>query len=84
LLHYSDLPQTIEDLHEQLRDSNAVDLDGMYARRPDGSIVFIKGKYKGQPLGEIALTKPDYLAWMLREDFYDDTKAVVASALAVH
>jgi hypothetical protein len=40
---------SVADLHAHLRDSNAVDLDGMFARRPDGSIVFVKGKYKGQP-----------------------------------
>jgi len=79
--HYDDLPRTVEGLHEHLRDPGAVDLDGMFTRRPDDTIVFAKGKYKGQPLGEIAPTKPDYLAWMLREDFFDDTKAVVASAL---
>jgi hypothetical protein len=25
--------------------------------------------------------KPDYLQWMQREDFYDDTKAIAAEAL---
>jgi DNA polymerase-3 subunit epsilon len=82
--YYDDLPRTVEDLHEHLRDASVVDLDGMFSRRPNGAIVFVKGKYKGQSLEAIALTKPDYLAWMLREDFFDDTKAVVASALEAH
>jgi hypothetical protein len=44
--------------------------------------LFAKGKYKGRPVEEIATTKPDYLEWMLRESFYDDTKAVDTEALA--
>jgi DNA polymerase-3 subunit epsilon len=81
---YADLPRTVAELHDQLRDPSAVDLDGMFTRGVDGTVIFARGKYKGRPLGEIALTKPDYLEWMLREDFYDDTKAVVASALEAH
>ena len=44
-------------------------------------IVFIRGKYKGRSLSDIAASKPDYLEWMQREDFYDDTKAIAAEAL---
>jgi DNA polymerase III subunit epsilon len=82
LERYEDLPRTVAQLYEHLRDPNAVDLGDMFARRPDGSIEFAKGKYKGQLLADIAGTKPDYLEWMLRSDFYDDTKAVVSDALA--
>jgi DNA polymerase-3 subunit epsilon len=79
---YADLPKSVNALHEHLRDPTTVDLDGMFSRRPDGAVVFAKGKYKGRPLEEIAATKPDYLEWMLREDFFDDTKTVVAAAMA--
>jgi DNA polymerase-3 subunit epsilon len=53
----------------------------MFTRREGGAIEFAKGKYKGQLLSEIARAKPDYLGWMLRSDFFDDTKAIASEAL---
>ena len=53
----------------------------MFGRDEDGLVVFIKGKYKGRSLFDIAQTKPDYLQWMQREDFYEDTKAIALEAL---
>ena len=44
-------------------------------------VVFIRGKYKGRSLDDIARTKPDYLQWMLRDDYFDDTKAIASEAL---
>jgi DNA polymerase-3 subunit epsilon len=79
---YADLPRTVAELHDHLRDSRAVDLGEMFARRPDGGIEFAKGKYKCRLLSDIARTEPDYLEWMLRSDFFDDTKAIAAEALA--
>jgi DNA polymerase-3 subunit epsilon len=81
LERYADLPRTVAELHDHLRDPRAVDLGEMFIRRPDGEIEFAKGKYKSQLLRDIALTKPDYLDWMLRADFFDDTKAIAAAAL---
>jgi DNA polymerase-3 subunit epsilon len=52
-----------------------------FGKDEDGVIVFIRGKYKGRSLSDIAASKPDYLEWMQREDFYDDTKAIAAEAL---
>jgi hypothetical protein len=46
------------------------------------SVICFVHRKSGCPLEEIAATKPDYLDWMLREDFFDDTKAVVAEAMA--
>jgi DNA polymerase-3 subunit epsilon len=46
-----------------------------------GKIRFSFGKYRGQPLDAVARMKPDYLQWMLTQDFFDDTKAVVKDAL---
>ena len=35
-----------------------------------------------QPTGaDIARMKPDYLQWMLRDDYFDDTKAIASEAL---
>jgi DNA polymerase-3 subunit epsilon len=56
-------------------------MSGMFGKDEDGVTVFIKGKYRGRSLLDIAQTKPDYLQWMQREDFYDDTKAIAAEAL---
>jgi DNA polymerase-3 subunit epsilon len=81
LHRYADLPGTIGALHDHFRDPATVDVDGMFARRPDGSIVFTRGKYQGRTLDDIAATNRDYLEWMLRGDFFDDTKAVVSQAL---
>ena len=78
---YADLPRTIEGLHAHCNDANAIDMSGMFGRDEDGVIVFIRGKYKGRSLSDIAASKPDYLEWMQREDFYDDTKAIAAEAL---
>jgi DNA polymerase III subunit epsilon len=78
---YKDLPRNVADLHDYLRDPKAVDLGEMFTRRSDESIEFAKGKYKGQLLCDIAKTEPDYLDWMLRSDFLDDTKAIAAGAL---
>jgi DNA polymerase-3 subunit epsilon len=78
---YADLPRTIEGLHAACNDPNAIDMSGMFGRDEDGVVVFIRGKYKGRSLDDIAASKPDYLEWMQREDFYDDTKAIAAEAL---
>ena len=72
---YDDLPRTIDGLHEHCTDPKALDMSGMFGRCEEGTVVFIKGKYKGRSLDDIARTKPDYLEWMLRDDYFDDTKA---------
>ena len=71
----------MDGLHAHCNDPNALDMSGMFGRDEDGSIVFIRGKYKGRSLGDIARTKPDYLEWMLREDYLDDTKGLASEAL---
>jgi len=78
---YEDLPRTIEGLHAHCNDANAIDMSGMFGRDEDGVIVFIRGKYKGRSLCDIAASKLDYLEWMQREDFYNDTKAIATEAL---
>ena len=78
---YEDLPRTVDGLHGACNDPNAIDMSGMFGKDEDGVTVFIKGKYKGRSLHDIASTKPDYLQWMQREDFFDDTKAIALDAL---
>jgi DNA polymerase-3 subunit epsilon len=74
---YPDLPRTVEGLHERL---NPLDLFGKF-RLERGRVVFAFGKHSGRPLDEVAVTDPDYLDWMLSQDFPDDAKALVAEAL---
>lgn len=77
---YADLPKTIAGLDEHLRDPNSVDLAGQFVQT-DGHICFAFGKHRGQRLDVIAARKPDYLRWMLKQTFLDDTKAIVRTAL---
>lgn len=74
---YRDLPRTPAELHRRL---TPVDLAGRF-RFEDGSVVFAFGRYRGRPLEEVADTDPDYLRWMLGQDFLDDVKELVASIL---
>jgi len=39
------------------------------------------GRYKGRLLGTIAHTDPDYLRWLLTQDFLPDFCALVERAL---
>ncbi len=80
LAKYADLPRTTAGLHVHFRDPNSVDADGRFAK-VGGELRFTFGKYRGQPLDEVARTKPDYLEWMLKQDFFDDAKALVRQAL---
>jgi len=81
IARYDDLPRTVEELHGVCNDPAALDMSGMFGRDEDGTVIFLKGKYKGRSLYDIAASKPDYIEWMQREDFYDDTKAIAAEAL---
>ncbi|QEH33968.1 hypothetical protein OJF2_25010 [Aquisphaera giovannonii] len=78
---YDDLPTTIDGLHAHCSDPTALDMSGMFGKDEDGVIVFVKGKYKGRTLEQVAGDKPDYLDWMLKADFFDDTKAIASQAL---
>jgi DNA polymerase-3 subunit epsilon len=77
---YPDLPRTISGLNQHLKSPNAVDSAGNFVR-VEGEIRFAFGKHRGQLLETIAHTKPDYLQWMLTQDFFDDTKVIVRGAL---
>lgn len=78
---YDDLPRSVDGLHQQFTDPDRVDSDGFF-RRLEGEVHFVKGKHRGQPLAAVAANSPDYLAWMLSQEFFDDTKTVVREALA--
>jgi DNA polymerase III subunit epsilon len=80
LARYTDLKRDTEGLHAQFMDRDAVDSAGFF-KRVAGEIRFVKGKHRGQPLDFVARTSPDYLQWMLGQDFFEDTKAVARDAL---
>lgn len=75
---HPDLPRDVAELDRQFR---GVDVAGCF-KRVDGKVIFAFGKYRGQPLRQVAKIDPGYLRWMLQQDFLDDTKALVHSALA--
>jgi DNA polymerase III subunit epsilon len=77
---YDDLPRSVDGLHKHFMDPGAVDLGERFTR-VEGEIRFRFGKYRGQPLDEVARSSPDYLKWMLAQDFGSDAKAVVTDAL---
>jgi DNA polymerase III subunit epsilon len=77
---YPDLPRTVAGLQTELKSSNAVDTSGFFIR-VEGEVRFANGKHRGQPLDAVARHSPDYLSWMLRQDFFEDTKTMVRRAL---
>lgn len=81
LERYEDLPREVADLFEHLKDPNEVDSSGNF-NRVDGQIRFAFGKYREQLLAAVAASNPDYLHWMLGQDFFEDTKSVVHEALS--
>jgi DNA polymerase-3 subunit epsilon len=81
LARYPDLPRSVGELHTMFAPEGALDLEGRFRRGPDGEARFTFGKYMGESLALIARDKPDYLRWMLGQDFLPDTKAIIRSAL---
>jgi DNA polymerase-3 subunit epsilon len=75
------LPGTVAELYEQVRDPTALDIEGKFRRRPDGVVVFNFWKYAGRPVDEVARTDPSALRWMLGKDFLDDAKAIAREVL---
>jgi DNA polymerase-3 subunit epsilon len=80
LARYPDLPRDAVGLHAHFKDPAGVDAAGFFTR-VNGEVRFAKGKHRGQPLDFVARTSPDYLEWMLGQDFFPDTKAVARDAL---
>ncbi len=80
-----DLPGNVDDLLERFQedpaDSDFADPVGRRFRWRFNEPWFAFGKYH-KSLKNVALTDPDYLRWMLRSSFEDDTKALISDALA--
>jgi DNA polymerase-3 subunit epsilon len=79
--HYSVLPRSVAALHQHFTDVDQLGSDGFF-RKVGGEIRFVKGKkHRGEPLDIVAANDPAYLEWMLAQDFFEDTKAIVRRAL---
>jgi DNA polymerase-3 subunit epsilon len=81
LARYPDLPRSVAGLHQHFTDADDVGSDGFF-RRVEDTVRFVKGKHRGLSLAAVAIASPDYLEWMLGQDFFPDTKAVVRDAMA--
>lgn len=77
LARYLDLPRDVAALH---RSTTEVDVAGRF-RLQGGRVVFGFGKYRGCPLDRVAGSDPDYLRWVLSQDFLDDVRSLVERAL---
>ena len=77
-----DLPQTAAALHHFCNPNQDtwIDPDGKLALT-DGEVTINFGQHKGQLLREIVKLEPDYLKWMLDQDFSNQVRALVASGL---
>jgi DNA polymerase-3 subunit epsilon len=82
LNRYPDLPRSVEALDAWCYPvpSDAADRSGKFVMR-DGEVVFAFGKQKGRALREVARQQPDYLQWILKQDFPEDARQLVEKAL---
>ena len=79
---YTDLPRTVGALHDWLNpiDPNRIDADGKLVWR-EGVAIVTFGAQAGTSLTELAASDRSFLEWVLRKDFSDEVKAIVADAL---
>lgn len=82
LARYADLPRRVADLDAWCNPvpPGAMDRSGKFVLK-DGEPIFAFGKQKGKPVREVARVQPDYLEWILKQDFPDDARAIVEEAL---
>ena len=80
---YSDLPKTVDALHDWLHpiDPNRIDADGKLVWR-DGVATVTFGAQAGTSLADLAVNDRSFLEWVLRKDFTDEVKTIVTDALA--
>ena len=79
---YPDLPKTAAALHRFCNpdQDNWVDPDGRLALT-DGEVTINFGQHKGESLKDVAEMEPDYLKWVLDQDFSSQVRSMVAAAL---
>jgi len=74
-------PLAVIDLYQHFVEAGHMDSDDFF-RKVEGKVYLKKGKHRGSLLAAVATSAPDYLEWILGQNFFDDTKAVVRDALA--
>ena len=74
---YAELPAGMEALNEYCdpRDPAWVDRAGRL-KWSKGEVVFNFGKFQGQTLRDAVVHDPNFITWLLRSDFPDDTKQI--------
>jgi DNA polymerase-3 subunit epsilon len=82
LARYPDLPRSVEELESWTRGGRlpGVDSSGKFVWR-EGEAVFAFGKHQGKPLRAVAEEDSGYLEWIVKSDFPDDARELVAEAL---
>jgi DNA polymerase-3 subunit epsilon len=80
MARYGDLPSSLPELCEHLADPDKLDLAGNLVLN-DGKPHLNFGKHAGKSLEWVAQNQPDYLDYILKQDFLSDTKAIVAGYL---
>lgn len=75
---YSDLPRSVETLALESQMDRRVDLAGKFVYNEKGIPVFAFGQHKDKP----AANYPDFLEWMLKKDFPEQTKNLIRFLLA--
>ena len=80
---YPELPDQMDGLNEYCdpRDPAWADRNGRL-KWLRGEIVFNFGKFQGQSLREAVSNDPNFITWLLRADFPNDTKQIVRDAVA--
>ena len=80
---YPELPEDMDALGDYCdpRDPSWVDRAGRL-KWSKGEVVFNFGKFQGQSLRDAVVHDPNFITWLLRSDFPDDTKQIVRDAVA--
>ncbi len=81
---YDDLPDSVEGLHEYCNptDPNWLDRTGLLKWDADGNVLINFGQNRGRSLKEMMTTNINFLQWILKKDFPDDTKEILRLALS--
>lgn len=80
---YADLPRSVEELDAWCRPqaaAGAADFSGKFLWK-NGEIVMAFGKHQGRSLRDMAREHPDYLEWIVKQDFPADAKRIAEGAL---
>jgi DNA polymerase-3 subunit epsilon len=82
LARYDDLPRDVQALHDFCNpgSSDWIDPEGRIAW-VDGTATIMFGKHKGRSLQDLRASEPDYLQWILSQDFSPEVRQIIGDAL---